>query len=340
MKRQLKPWGMASAFFIFTLSLAAQAVNINGAGSTFAEPIYSKWMSEFQKKNKGSQFNYQGIGSGAGIKQMLAGTVDFAGTDDPMNAEDTAKAKPVLHLPVAMGAVVVSYNLPEIPDLKLTGEVIAKIFNGTIKKWNDPALANLNKGAQLPDKPVVVVTRSDSSGTTAVFTDYLAKVNPEWVGKAGKTVNWFPAALGAKGNAGVTGLIKQTPGAIGYVELVYAAENKLPYATVQNKAGQYVKASTDSVSAAAAGTGKDMVAKQFKLSITNAPGKKAYPISAFTWMLIYETMPKEKGKAILDFSNWAMSEEAQKMAGAMNYAPVPKEIRAEATKALAKIKLE
>lgn len=334
---------MKKSLVLALLTLFAQAgfaANINGAGSTFAEPIYSKWMTEFQKKDKGNQFNYQGIGSGAGIKQMLAGTVDFAGSDDPMSAEDAAKSKPVLHVPIAMGAVVVSYNLPGDPELKLDGEVMAHIFNGKIKKWNDPGIAALNKGLQLPDKEIVVVTRSDSSGTTAVFTDYLAKVSSDWQGKNGKTVNWFEGALGAKGNAGVAGLIKQTPGAFGYVELVYAAENKLPFALVKNRAGQFMKASTDSVSAAAAGISKEMASKQFKLSITNSAVKKAYPISAFTWMLIYETMPKEKGKAILDFSTWAMSEEAQKMAGAMNYAPVPKDIRAEAAKALAKIKLE
>ncbi len=333
--------------FLFTLlitigaSSVATAVNINGAGSTFAEPIYSKWFTEFQKKSKEDKFNYQGIGSGAGIKQMISGTVDFAGSDDPMNAEDSAKTKPVLHIPIAMGAVVVTYSLAEVQkELKMNGEVLAKIFNGTIKKWNDPAIVALNKDVKLPDLAMVVVTRSDSSGTTAVFTDYLAKVSPDWQGKNGKTVNWFQGSLGAKGNAGVAGLVKQTPGALGYVELVYAAENKMPYASVQNKSGEFVKASTDSVSAAALGTTKEMIEKQFKVSITNSAQKKAYPIAAFTWMLIFEAMPKEKGGVIVNFAKWAMSEDAQKMAGVMNYAPVPKEIRTEATKAIGKVKLE
>lgn len=322
-------------------STAANAVEINGAGSTFAEPIYSAWFTEFQKHAKDNKFNYQGVGSGAGMKQMISGTVDFAGTDDPMNAEDSAKTKPVLHIPIAMGAIVVTYNVADVKEeLKLDGETLAKIFNGTIKKWNDGAIANLNKGVKLPDTNIVVVTRSDSSGSTAVFSEYLAKVSKDWEGKNGKTVKWFEGSLGAKGNAGVAGLVKQTPGAVGYVELVYAVENKMPYASIKNKGGHFVKASSDSVSAAAAGMSKDAVKNNFKVSLTNSDQKKAYPISAFTWMLIYEAMPKAKGKAITDFAKWAMSEDAQKRAAAINYAPVPKEIRAEALKAIGKVKLE
>lgn len=322
-------------------SVAALAVDINGAGSTFAEPIYSAWFTEFQKHSKDDKFNYQGVGSGAGIKQMISGTVDFAGTDDPMNAEDSAKTKPVLHIPIAMGAVVVSYNVSGIKEeLKLDGETIAKIFNGAIKKWNDPAIAALNKGVSLPDTGIVVITRSDSSGTTAVFSEYLSKVSKDWEGKNGKSVKWFEGSLGAKGNAGVAGLVKQTPGAVGYIELVYAVENKMPYATVKNKSGQFVKASTESVSAAAANTSKEAVKNNFKMSLTNSDQKKAYPIAAFTWMLVYETMPKAKGAAITNFAKWAMGEDAQKKVAAINYAPVPKDIRTEVVKALAKVKLE
>lgn len=332
-------WMTFLASFLSVLSMAS-AASVNGAGSTFAEPIYSKWMSEFQKKNKSHRFNYQGIGSGAGMKQMVAGTVDFAGTDDPMSDAEAAKTKPVLHLPTALGAVVVSYNLEGNPALKLTGETLAKIFNGTIGKWNDPAIAASNPGIQLPDRAIVVVTRSDSSGTTAIFSDYLAKVSPDWVGKNGKTVKWFTSALGGKGNAGVAGLLKQTPGSIGYVELVYALENKLPFALIQNKAKHFVLPSVETVSAAAQGQTKELVKKGFKISLTNSAAKTAYPISAFTWMLIFETMPKEKGQAILDFAKFALSEEAQKMVSAINYAPLPKEVRSEALKALGKIKLE
>ena len=315
----------------------ALAVAINGAGSTFAAPIYLKWMTEFQKKHPGDQLNYQGIGSGAGIQQMIAGTVDFAGSDDPISAEDAAKTKPILHIPVAMGAIVLSYHLVGDPEIKLDGLTLAKIFDGRIKNWNDPAIATLNSGLKLPAQPIVVVTRSDSSGSTAVFTDFLAKVSPEWVKKKGKTVKWFEGTLGAKGNAGVAGLVKQTPGAIGYVELVYAAESQLHYAIIKNQRGQFVKASTETVSAAATGTLAEAIAKEFKISITDSAVKSAYPISAFTWILLYQTMPKEKGMAMQEFAQWAMSEEAQAMGNAMNYAPVPKDIRSQAIKALTKI---
>lgn len=326
---------------LFVSATSQAAVTINGSGSTFAEPIYTRWFSDFQKKNTGAQFNYQGVGSGAGIKQLIEGTVDFAGSDDPMKAEDAAKAKEtVLHVPIAMGAVVVSYNAPIEGTLQLDGKTIADMFSGKITKWNDAAIAKLNPKLKLPDLAIVVATRSDGSGTTAVFSEYLSKVSPEWVGKNGKTVKWFTGSLGAKGNAGVAGLIKQNPGTVGYVELVYAKENNLPYATVQNKDGKFIEATNASVSAAAEGIKKEAVESNFKISITDSAHKGAYPISSFTWMLVFEKMPKEKGTEIVKFSKWALGEEAQKIAGSINYSPVPKEIRAEVLKAIAKIKLQ
>lgn len=329
---------ISTTLLISTVGLAA---SINGSGSTFAEPIYTKWFSDYQKINKSSQFNYQGVGSGAGIKQLVQGTVDFAGSDDPIKAEDEAKAAAkVLHVPIAMGAVVVSYNAPIQGTLKLNGPTIADIFNGKITKWNDAQIAKLNPKTNLPDMPIVVATRSDGSGTTAVFSEYLSKVSPDWVGKNGKTVNWFSGSLGAKGNAGVAGLIKQNPGTIGYVELVYALENKLPYAVIQNKKGEFVEATNKSVSTAAEGVKKDAVEKNFKISITDSAQKGAYPISSFTWMLIFEKMPKEKGAEIVKFAKWAMGDEAQKTVSNINYSPVPKEIRTEALKAIAKVQLQ
>lgn len=317
---------------------ASAATLVNGAGSTFAEPVYTKWFGEYQKSEQGAQFNYQGIGSGAGIKQLLAGTVDFAGSDVPMNKEETSQAKaPVLHIPIAMGAVVVTYNLNLTAPLKLTGPVLAEIFNGKITKWNDAKIVALNKGLALPDQSIAVATRSDGSGTTAVFTEYLAKVSPEWVGKDGKTVNWFKGSLGGKGNAGVAGLVKQAPGAVGYVELVYALENKLPFAEIQNKAGKYITASAKSVSEAAAGTTKEAIAQDFKISITDAKGKEAYPISSFTWMLVYNTMDKEKGSAVKKFAVWTQGEAAQELTSKINYAPVPKDLRAAVLKKIEKI---
>lgn len=327
--------------FSFLANAAAASISVTGAGSTFAEPAYTKWFTEYAKVKKEVQYNYQGVGSGAGIKQLLAGTVDFAGSDDPMSAEDAAKTKtPVLHIPVAMGAVVASYNLNLEKPLKLTGSVLAKIFDGRIVKWNDKEIAALNAGVALPDQAIVVATRSDGSGTTAVFSDYLSKVSPEWVGKNGKTVKWFAGSVGAKGNAGVAGLVKQTPGTIGYVELVYALENKLAFATMQNKAGQFVVPSAATVSFAADKIVKEAVSKEFKVSLTDSDNKQAYPISSFTWMLVYETMPKEKGQEVLNFAKWLMSEEAQKIVSGINYAPVPKEIRTAALKSLTKVKFE
>lgn len=329
------------AVFIGLVQSTNAAVSINGSGSTFAEPIYSRWISDYQKVEKSALFNYQGVGSGAGMKQLIEGTVDFAGTDDPMKAEDAAKAKAeILHVPVALGAVVVGYNLPVDKPLKLSGTIIAKIFNGGIKKWNDVEIAKLNPGLKIPDTAISVATRSDGSGTTAVFSEYLSKVSPDWSGKNGKTVKWFAGSLGAKGNAGVAGLVKGNPGTVGYIELVYALENKIPFADVQNKKNEFVTASTQSVTAAAQGLAKEAQAKLFKLSITDSTQSGAYPISSFTWLLIPEKLSKEKGGAILGFAKYALGDEAQKTATSLHYASVPKEIRASALTAIGKVKLE
>jgi len=267
--------------------------------------------------------------------------VDFAGSDVPMNKEETIQAKtPVLHIPVAMGAVVVTYNIDLKNPLKLNGAVLADIFSGKITQWSDAKIKALNKGVALPDTAIAVATRSDGSGTTAVFTEYLAKSSPAWVGKNGKTVNWFKGSLGGKGNAGVAGLVKQTPGAIGYVELVYALENKLPFADIQNKAGQFVTASAKAVSNAAAGSTKEALAQDFKISITDSKAKDAYPISSFTWMLVYDHMGAEKGAAVKKFATWAMSDSAQNLASTINYAPVPKDLRAAVLKKIEKIEIK
>lgn len=321
-----------------TSTLAATL--INGAGSTFAEPLYTKWFHEYQNTDAQAQFNYQGIGSGAGIKQMIAGTVDFAGTDVPMNAEETAAAKNVIHVPVALGAVVVIYNLKDLKaPLKLTGPVLAEIFNGGVTKWNDAKIQKLNAGVTLPDQSIAVATRSDGSGTTGVFSEYLAKVSPAWAGKDGKTVNWFKGSLGAKGNAGVAGLVKQAPGSIGYVELVYALENKLAFAEIQNKSGAFVTASSASVSKAA-GSAKEAIAKDFKISITDSSAKDSYPISSFTWMLVRGQMTAEKGNSIKKFAKWSMGDGAQKLATDINYAAVPADLRKAVLAKVEKIEIK
>ena len=297
---------------------------INGAGATFPYPIYSKWFDEFHKKNPEAEINYQSIGSGGGIRQVLEGTVDFGASDGPMSDEQLSQAKiPILHLPTVLGAVVATYNLPGVQNLKLTPEALAGIFLGKITKWNDPVLVKENPGVSLPAVPIVPVHRSDGSGTTYVFTDYLAKVSPEWektVGR-GTSVNW-PVGIGGKGNEGVTGLVKQTPNSIGYVELVYALQNKLAYADVRNHAGRYVPPSLDSVTAAAAGAAAKMPA-DFRVSITDAPSPDAYPISSFTWLLIPSRIADEtKGDIIKQFLGWMLSD-GQAMTTPLNYAPLP-----------------
>jgi phosphate transport system substrate-binding protein len=320
------------------LAAAQAAVRINGAGATFPYPLYSKWFSDYAKVRPEAQINYQSIGSGGGIRQLLDQTVDFGASDAPMTDEQLGKAKsPVLHVPTVLGAVALTYHVPGVTgSLKLSAEAVADLFLGKITKWNDPKIAADNPGVALPATPVMIAHRSDGSGTTAVFVDYLAKVSPEWKQKVGvgTSVKW-PTGLGGKGNEGVTGLVKQTPGALGYVELIYAETNKLPVAELKNVAGAWVKPSVEGASAAAAATAKAMPA-DFRLSITNAAGKGAYPISAFTYLLVYQNMAGEKGVELKRFLDWAMGD-GQRAAAALHYAPLPKELLPKVKAQIAKI---
>jgi phosphate transport system substrate-binding protein len=316
---------------------AADAVTITAAGATFPAPIYSKWFDTFQKKT-GAQINYQSIGSGGGITQLTSGTVDFGASDRPMTDEELGKIK-TLHFPTVLGAVVATYNLSGSPaDLKFTGETLSGIFMGSIKKWNDKAIAATNPGIKLPDAPITVVVRSDNSGTSFVFTDFLSKVSPEWKSQVGaNSAPKWPAGLRGKGNEGVSGLVKQTPNSIGYVELTYALQNKMTYGSVKNAAGKFVKADLASVTAAAASAAKSMP-EDFRVSITNAEGAGAYPISTFTWLLIPSQIKDgAKKKAIGDFITW-MLKDGQAQAAPLGYAPLPKEIVAKEMKAIANIK--
>jgi phosphate transport system substrate-binding protein len=300
---------------------------LNGAGATFPYPIYSKWFNEYHKQHPDVQINYQSIGSGGGIRQVLAGTVDFGATDGPMSDDQLSQAKAkILHIPTVLGSVVPAYNVPGVKEeIKFTPDLLANIFLGKINNWNDAAIAKVNPGVTFPNQPIVVVHRSDGSGTTFVFTDYLSKVSNDWKSAVGKgtSVKW-PVGLGAKGNEGVAGMVRQMDGAVGYVELIYAEQNKIAYGSVKNAAGNFVKASLDATSAAAASV-KNMPS-DFRVSITNAPGKEAYPISSFTWLLI-PTPSKDatKGKVIVDFLNW-MLENGEPMATQLTYAPLPKEV--------------
>jgi len=305
----------------FSANASAQMM-INGAGATFPYPIYSKWFDEYAKVDPSVRFNYQSIGSGGGQKQILAQTVDFGASDGPMSDENLSKAPgKILHIPTVAGAVVMTYNLPGNPALKLDGETIADIFLGKIKKWNDPKIAASNPGAKLPDNEIVVVHRSDGSGTTFIFTDYLSKVSGDWKQKAGNntSVNW-PTGIGGKGNEGVSGQVKQTPGAIGYVELIYALQNKMPYADLKNAAGEFVKPTIESVTAALATA---EIPDDFRFSMTNAPGKEAYPIAGATWLLVYQQQKDAaKGKKLVEFLKWA-AKDGEKMAKDLQYAPLP-----------------
>jgi len=308
---------------LFGLSTIASAqMMINGAGATFPYPIYSKWFDEYVKVDPSVRFNYQSIGSGGGQKQILAQTVDFGASDGPMTDENLAKAPgKILHIPTVAGAVVMTYNVPGNPSLKLDGETIADIFLGKIKKWNDPKIAATNAGVKLPDNEIVVVHRSDGSGTTFIFTDYLSKVSAEWKQKAGNntSVNW-PTGIGGKGNEGVSGQVKQTPGTVGYVELIYALQNKMPYADLKNAAGEFVKPTIESVTAALATA---EIPDDFRFSMTNAPGKEAYPIAGATWLLVYQQQKDAaKGKKLVEFLKWA-AKDGEKMAKDLQYAPLP-----------------
>jgi phosphate transport system substrate-binding protein len=323
------------------VTLAAQTIQINGAGATFPYPIYSKWFSEYNKLKPNVQINYQSIGSGGGIRQITNQTVFFGATDGPMTQEQLLAAPGrILHFPTVLGADVPVYNIPRVEaDLKFTGPVLADIFLGKVTKWNDPALTKLNPGVQLPATEITVVHRSDGSGTTYIWVDYLAKVSPEWKQKVGvaTSVNW-PVGVGGKGNEGVAGLIRQTPGSIGYVELIYALQSKIRYGAVQNMAGEFLQANVQSVTAAAAAAASAMP-KDFRVSITNAPGKGVYPIASFTWLLLYES-PKDKQQAriFVDFVKWMLAD-GQKFAADLGYAPLPEAVVKMELEALAKIKL-
>jgi phosphate transport system substrate-binding protein len=301
--------------------LSAQLL-INGAGATFPYPIYSKWFYEYSKVDPTVHFNYQSIGSGAGQRQILEGTVDFGASDGPMSDENLAKAPAkILHVPTVAGADVITYNLPGNPRLNLDGPAIAGIFLGKISKWNDPRIASRNPAAVLPDSDIEVVHRSDGSGTTYIFTDYLSNVSPEWESRVGRgtSVKW-PAGLGAKGNEGVTGQVRQTPSSIGYVELVYALQNKLAYASVQNSAGHSIAPSIESVTAALATAN---IPADFRFSIVNPAGEGAYPIAGATWLLVYQQQrDSQKGRKMVEFLKWAMKD-GERMAPPLNYAPLP-----------------
>ena len=302
------------------------SVDLTGAGATFPYPLYSKWFSDYATAT-GVKINYQSIGSGGGIRQLSEGTVDFGASDSPMNDEDIAKAKgPVMHFPTVLGAVVVAYNLPGLSaPLKLSGDVVADIFAGKVKKWNDARIVSLNPGVSLPGDDILVVHRSDGSGTTFVFTDYLAAVSPSWASGPGrgKEVSW-PVGLGGKGNEGVAGQIKQTPGAVGYVELAYAKQNNLATAAIRNAAGNFISPSPAGMTAAAASVASNLPADtDYRLTIVNSDGAEAYPITSFTWILLYpEQAESVKARKLKDFMRWALTE-GEKQAATLDYAPLP-----------------
>jgi phosphate transport system substrate-binding protein len=316
---------------------SARAQNINAAGATFPYPIYSKWFDEYHKLHPNVQINYQSIGSGGGIRQLMDKTVDFGASDGPMTDEQLKQAGfKILHFPTVLGAAVPSYNIPGLTaELKFTPEALAGIYLGKVTKWNDPAITGPNPGVKLPAEDIVVVHRSDGSGTTYIWTDYLSKVSSDWQSKVGTntSVNW-PVGLGGKGNEGVAGLLKQTPYSIGYVELIYAIQNNIPYGAVKDAAGEFVKASLVSVSAAAAGAA---MPDDFRVSITNPPGKGAYPISSFTWLLIpAQIQDAAKKAAIKDFLTWMLAA-GQQFCEPLAYAKLPKPVVAKEQKAIAMI---
>ncbi len=325
---------IATAFALVLASAAgagAQTV-INGAGATFPFPLISKWSSEYHKLKPDIQINYQSIGSGGGIRQLLAGTVNFGASDAPMTDGQIAEAEKahgeIIHMPETLGAVVVVYNIPGVSrTLKFDGPTIADIFLGKITRWNDERIKNLNPGVNLPDKMIIVAHRADGSGTTYIFADYLSKVSTEWKDKVGKStsLNW-PVGIGAKGNEGVSGQVQRTSGAIGYVELIYALQNNIPFGEIKNAAGVFVHASISGVTEALANAARTLP-DDLRFSITNAPGKDSYPISSATWLIVYkEQTNREKGKAVVDFIHWAVTE-GQKYSTDLNYAPLPRQIQ-------------
>jgi phosphate transport system substrate-binding protein len=322
---------------------AAGQTTLNGAGATFPNPIYSKWFSEYHKLHPNIEVNYQSIGSGGGIRQVTEGTVDFGASDMPMTDGQLAEAQTklktnVLNIPTVLGAVVPAYNIPGVSgEVKFTPDALAGIFLGKITKWNDKAITSVNAGVNLPDKDIIVVHRSDGSGTTFIWTDYLTKVSAEWKSEVGSntSVKW-PVGLGGKGNEGVAGLIRQMQGGIGYVELIYALQNNIPYGSVRNAAGTFLKASLEGVTAAAASAPR--MPADFRVSITDAPGKDAYPISSFTWLLIpQQSKDAAKGKILADFLNW-MATDGQKMTSALSYAPLPESVVQKEKEAIKQVK--
>ena len=322
--------------FAAQVNLHAQTL-INGAGSTFDYPAFTKWFEAYAKVDPSVNFNYGSVGSGAGQQQLLNQTVDFGASDAPMSDAALAKASgKILHLPVVVGGEAIAYNLPGSPKLKLDSDTLANIYLANITKWNDPKIAALNPGVELPDLPVIVVHRSDGSGTTFIFADYLCHVSPAWATKVGKgtSVKW-PVGLGGKGNEGVAGQIKQLPGAIGYVELAYALQNKMVYADLKNAAGNFVPLTLDSISAALA-TAK--IPDDFRFSMVNSPGPAAYPIAGASWALIYQA-PKnpDSGKKLVAFLKWAITD-GQELSTQLHYAPLPEEVRQRELKLLETIK--
>jgi phosphate transport system substrate-binding protein len=320
---------MAAGLALLASTGAAHAQKLTGAGATFPYPIYSKWFSEYSAAHPGVEINYQSIGSGGGIKQVTAGLVDFGATDGPMTDEQLAGSKvKLIHFPTVMGAVVPIFNVTGVSDLKFSPEVLADIFAGKIGNWSDPRIAKDNPGIKLPNESVNVVHRSDGSGTTYIFSDYLSKVSKDWANGPGKgtALNW-PKGIGGKGNEGVAGLVRQLPGAIGYVELIYAMQNKIAFGEVKNSAGNWVKASIDGVTEAAASV-KTLPA-DYRVSITNAPGAHAYPISSFTWLLVpVKSADPAKGKVLKDFLNWMLND-GEKQVSALYYAPLPASVVAK-----------
>ena len=330
---------LAVLLAVATFAAAAGQVLLNAAGATFPYPIYSKWFDLYHTSHPNVQINYQSIGSGGGIRQLLDKTVDFGASDGPMNDDQLKQATvPILHFPTVLGAAIPAYNVPGLQgDLNFTPEALSGIFLGTVTKWNDPAITSANPGVKLPGDDIVVVHRSDGSGTSYIWTDYLSKVNPAWQSKVGKgtSVNW-PVGLGGKGNEGVSALVQQTPGSLGYVELIYAIQNKMPYGKVKNSSGVFVKADLASVSAAAAAAAK-FIPDDFRVSITNPEGKAAYPIASFTWLLIPSKFSDSaKRDVVKDFLKWALTD-GQNYAEGLSYAKLPKEVVAKEMKAIAQI---
>jgi len=313
---------------------AAQAQKLTGAGASFPQPIYTKWFSEYAGAHPGVSINYQSIGSGGGIRQVTAGLVDFGASDLPMTDDQLAASKTkLIHIPTVIGAVVPVFNVPGVQDVKFSGEVLSDIYLGKISQWNDPRIAKDNPGVSLPNQKIIVVHRSDGSGTTYILTDYLSKVNPDWANGPGRgaSPSW-PCGVGGKGNEGVAGLVRQLPGAIGYVELIYALQNHITFGEVKNAAGVWTRASIEGVTAAAASV-KQMPA-DYRVSITNAPGKDAYPISSFTWLLIAtKSADPAKGKVIKDMLNWIVTS-GENEVSALSYAPLPKAVADKVLKSI------